>query len=94
MVSWKAYQDLLDRGWRRSGQWVYRPLPDKEAACQCHPYTIRLDANKFQPSKVCPFLAGKCRTILSLILRDAVDRTLNFLMHEQTLQLYPNVKGH
>ena len=53
-LSCEAYQDLLDRGWRRSGQWVYRPLPDKEAACRCHPYTIRLDANKFQPSKVQP----------------------------------------
>ena len=63
-LSCEAYQDLLDRGWRRSGQWVYRPLPDKEAACRCHPYTIRLDANKFQPSKVQP---SQARGVLALV---------------------------
>ena len=51
-VSCEAYQELLDRGWRRSGQWLYRPLPDKQAACHCHPYTIRLDTAQFMPSKV------------------------------------------
>ena len=53
-LSCEAYQDLLDRGWRRSGLWLYRPLPDKQAACKCHPYTIRLDTAAFQPSKVRP----------------------------------------
>ena len=51
-LSCEAYQELLDRGWRRSGQWLYRPLPDKQAACHCHPFTIRLDAAHFVPSKV------------------------------------------
>ena len=53
-LSCEAYQDLLDRGWRRSGLWLYRPLPDKQAVCKCHPYTIRLDTAAFQPSKVWP----------------------------------------
>ena len=48
----EAYQELLDRGWRRSGRWLYRPQPDK-LGCECCPYTIRLDAHKFRPSKVC-----------------------------------------
>ena len=62
-LSCEAYQDLLDRGWRRSGLWLYRPLPDKQAACKCHPYTIRLDTAAFQPSKVWP---GECRLCLVL----------------------------
>eukprot|EP00884_Botryococcus_braunii_P016982 jgi/Botrbrau1/3968/Bobra.0365s0041.1 len=42
------YQELLDSGWRRSGCWLYRPIPD--ATC-CNPYTIRLDVHKFKPDK-------------------------------------------
>ncbi|XP_053306228.1 arginyl-tRNA--protein transferase 1 isoform X2 [Spea bombifrons] len=42
------YQDLIDRGWRRSGKYVYKPL-----MCQtcCPQYTIRLAALNFEPSK-------------------------------------------
>ncbi|CAG8738815.1 7109_t:CDS:2, partial [Acaulospora morrowiae] len=42
------YQDLIDRGWRRSGTCLYKP--DLRNSC-CPQYTIRLDANKFQASK-------------------------------------------
>lgn len=41
------YQDLLDRGWRRSGCFLYRP--DMEKTC-CPSYTIRLKASDFVPS--------------------------------------------
>ncbi|CAF1935437.1 hypothetical protein Bca4012_074571 [Brassica carinata] len=42
------YQALLDRGWRRSGCYLYKP----EMAKTCCPsYTIRLRANDFVPSK-------------------------------------------
>ncbi|CAH8339375.1 unnamed protein product [Eruca vesicaria subsp. sativa] len=42
------YQALLDRGWRRSGCYVYKP----EMAKTCCPsYTIRLRASDFVPSK-------------------------------------------
>jgi len=44
----RDYQDLLDRGWRRSGRYVYKPC--MEITC-CPLYTIRCDANKFQPTK-------------------------------------------
>lgn len=47
----EAYQELLDRGWRRSGRWLYRPQQGK-LGCECCPYTIRLDAHKFRPNKV------------------------------------------
>ncbi|KAI9486987.1 MAG: arginine-tRNA-protein transferase [Benjaminiella poitrasii] len=42
------YQDLIDRGWRRSGKYLYKP--DLEKSC-CPQYTIRLDTTKFAPSK-------------------------------------------
>ncbi|EPS68999.1 hypothetical protein M569_05762, partial [Genlisea aurea] len=43
-----AYQGLLDRGWRRSGCFLYKP--DMEKTC-CPSYTIRLKAADFVPSK-------------------------------------------
>ncbi|KAF8779354.1 hypothetical protein HU200_002619 [Digitaria exilis] len=42
------YQALLDRGWRRSGCFVYKP--EMERTC-CPSYTIRLKANDFICSK-------------------------------------------
>ncbi|XP_022765017.1 arginyl-tRNA--protein transferase 1-like isoform X2 [Durio zibethinus] len=40
--------DLLDRGWRRSGCFIYKP--EMERTC-CPSYTIRLKASDFVPSK-------------------------------------------
>ncbi|KAJ6772637.1 ARGINYL-TRNA--PROTEIN TRANSFERASE 2 [Salix koriyanagi] len=42
------YQELLDRGWRRSGSFLYKP--EMEKTC-CPSYTIRLRARDFVPSK-------------------------------------------
>lgn len=42
------YQALLDRGWRRSGCFLYKP--EMEKTC-CPSYTIRLKAPYFIPSK-------------------------------------------
>lgn len=42
------YQQLLDRGWRRSGSYVYKPV--LEATC-CPLYTIRCPAAMFAPSR-------------------------------------------
>ena len=46
-----SQQELLDRGWRRSGCWLYKP--DLRTTC-CPPYTIRIDVHRFVPSKVPP----------------------------------------
>ncbi|TPX44403.1 hypothetical protein SeLEV6574_g04528 [Synchytrium endobioticum] len=48
VMSCQAYQDLIDRGWRRSGMYLYKP-DLKESCCAC--YTIRLDVTKYQQSK-------------------------------------------
>ncbi|XP_069836356.1 arginyl-tRNA--protein transferase 1 isoform X2 [Dendropsophus ebraccatus] len=42
------YQDLIDRGWRRSGKYVYKPLMSQTC---CPQYTIRLSAPDYQPNK-------------------------------------------
>ncbi|KAI9011247.1 arginine-tRNA-protein transferase [Gaertneriomyces semiglobifer] len=42
------YQHLLDRGWRRSGKYLYKPRLS-ETCCPC--YTIRCDVSAFKPTK-------------------------------------------
>ncbi|KAI0650632.1 arginine-tRNA-protein transferase [Trametes meyenii] len=47
-LSCQVYQEMIDRGWRRSGTYCYKP--DLKRSC-CPQYTIKLDALKFKPSK-------------------------------------------
>ena len=42
------YQTLVDRGFQRSGKFVYRPVMDRTC---CPQYVIRTDVRKFRPSK-------------------------------------------
>ncbi|XP_040608978.1 arginyl-tRNA--protein transferase 1 isoform X6 [Mesocricetus auratus] len=42
------YQDLIDRGWRRSGKYIYKPVMNRTC---CPQYTIRCHPLQFQPSK-------------------------------------------
>lgn len=42
------YQDLIDRGWRRSGQYCYKPTMN--TTC-CPQYTIKCEALNFHPTK-------------------------------------------
>lgn len=52
-LSCEVYQALLNRGWRRAGRWLYRPLAE-HSDCPCSTlHTIRLDVHEFQPNKVC-----------------------------------------
>ncbi|KAI0832538.1 arginine-tRNA-protein transferase [Trametes gibbosa] len=47
-LSCHVYQEMIDRGWRRSGTYCYKP--DLRRSC-CPQYTIKLDALEFKPSK-------------------------------------------
>ncbi|EMF17316.1 arginine-tRNA-protein transferase 1 [Sphaerulina musiva SO2202] len=47
-LSPEHYQELIDRGWRRSGSLLY--LPDASRSCCVH-YTIRLPVSEFKPAK-------------------------------------------
>ncbi|CAM9227330.1 unnamed protein product [Ectocarpus sp. 4 AP-2014] len=42
------YQELIDRGWRRSGTFVYKPVMHETC---CPQYTIRLDVTRFKHTK-------------------------------------------
>ncbi|KRX78869.1 Arginyl-tRNA--protein transferase 1 [Trichinella sp. T6] len=42
------YQKMLDKGWRRSGHYCYKPIHE-ESCCTLH--TIRCDALEFRPSR-------------------------------------------
>lgn len=42
------YEELMTRGWRRSGKYIYRP--DNMKSC-CQQFVIRLEADKFVPNK-------------------------------------------
>jgi arginine-tRNA-protein transferase len=42
------YQDLIDRGWRRSGRYCYKPTMDKTC---CPQYTIKCDVTAFTVTK-------------------------------------------
>ncbi|XP_050062186.1 arginyl-tRNA--protein transferase 1 isoform X2 [Aphis gossypii] len=44
----EAYQDMIDRGWRRAGKYCYKSIMDKTC---CPLYTIRCEALKFEMSK-------------------------------------------
>ncbi|OQR74585.1 arginyl-tRNA--protein transferase 1-like [Tropilaelaps mercedesae] len=48
VLSPQNYQDLIDRGWRRSGKYCYKPSMKKTC---CPQYTIRCNALSFKPSK-------------------------------------------
>ena len=47
-LSLRDYQDLMDRGWRRCGNYYYKP--DVPNGC-CKLFTIRLEASKYQMRK-------------------------------------------
>lgn len=47
-MSVQDYQDLIDRGWRRSGKYCYKPTM---AVTCCPQYTIRCDASSFRLNK-------------------------------------------
>ena len=67
-----AEQSLVDRGWRRSGKYCYKPIMDQTC---CPQYTIRLDANKFSPSKAQRKLARKFRNFIVKGGKTAADET-------------------
>ena len=48
-LSVDEYQCLMERGWRRSGCYVYHPLNNETC---CPQYTIRLDTHEYLPNKV------------------------------------------
>ncbi|KAK9159052.1 hypothetical protein Scep_005626 [Stephania cephalantha] len=67
------YQDLLDRGWRRSGVFLYKP--EMERTC-CPSYTIRLKACDFIPSKEQTRVTKKMQRFLEGVFDDKKSKPL------------------
>ncbi|KAI9179403.1 Arginyl-tRNA--protein transferase 1 [Blastocladiella emersonii ATCC 22665] len=55
------YQRLIDRGWRRSGQYLYKPAMARTC---CPQYAIRLDVTEFRASKQHRLLLNRTRRYL------------------------------
>ncbi|XP_070569102.1 arginyl-tRNA--protein transferase 1-like isoform X2 [Ptychodera flava] len=75
------YQDLIDRGWRRSGKYVYKPTMDKMC---CPSYTIKCEALNFKLSKSQKKLLKKVTKYLTV-----KDSEI-----EKTSQADDEVEGH
>jgi len=48
VMTCQDYQDLIDRGWRRSGRYCYKPTMNKTC---CPQYTIKCEATQFKMTK-------------------------------------------
>ncbi|XP_060521349.1 arginyl-tRNA--protein transferase 1 isoform X2 [Cylas formicarius] len=82
------YQDLIDRGWRRSGKYCYKPSMDKTC---CPQYTIRCDAVNFVLNKSHKKVIKK----FNKFLRDGVLQKKNVLfdnMHDDSCSEYQEHK--
>ena len=68
------YQDLINRGWRRSGKYLYKPVMNRTC---CPLYAIRCEALKFKPSRSQRRVAKRMRAFLvdgkQRILKPAVQ---------------------
>ena len=55
------YQDLIERGWRRSGKYLYKPIMNRTC---CPPYAIRCEALRFKPTRSQRKVARRMRAFL------------------------------
>lgn len=60
-VAGQDYQDLIDRGWRRSGKYMYKPVMNRTC---CPLYAIRCEALRFEPSKSQRRVANRMKSFL------------------------------
>ncbi|KAF9469094.1 arginine-tRNA-protein transferase [Collybia nuda] len=94
LLSCEVYQKMIDRGWRRSGEyrtWCYKP--DLRMSC-CPQYTIRLDALTFKPSKSHRKLLNRyarCRLTLKSKVPHAFS--LNTAVHAAETRFYDGEKS-
>lgn len=65
------YDDLLNRGWRRSGEYCYKPMMQKTC---CRQYPIKLDVDNFQLSKSQKKLLKRVHKFLATGKRNESDK--------------------
>ncbi|XP_055678462.1 arginyl-tRNA--protein transferase 1 isoform X2 [Lutzomyia longipalpis] len=74
VMSVRDYQDLIDRGWRRSGTYCYKPT--NSSTC-CPSYTIRCDALNFKLSKSHKKIIKRVNKFLRDGLKDSGEKESN-----------------
>lgn len=86
------YQNLIDRGWRRSGKYVYKPILNKTC---CPAYTIRLVGILLLSFCCCHFKIVYCFhrcDVLNLKLTKSQKKVLKtfnrFLIHDEKKKNY------
>ncbi|XP_022227635.2 arginyl-tRNA--protein transferase 1 isoform X2 [Drosophila obscura] len=67
------YQDLIDRGWRRCGNYCYK-LKNKDTCCPC--YTIKCDALEFKLTKSNKRILRRMNRFLRDGKRDPVEQAV------------------
>ncbi|PCH41274.1 hypothetical protein WOLCODRAFT_100182 [Wolfiporia cocos MD-104 SS10] len=78
-LSCGVYQKMIDRGFRRSGEYVYKP--DLKRSC-CPQYTIKLDALHFKPSRGQRQLVNRWnRFVLDGDHEDKIDQSVPKCVH-------------
>ncbi|KRY86553.1 Arginyl-tRNA--protein transferase 1 [Trichinella pseudospiralis] len=70
------YQKMLDKGWRRSGHYCYKPIHE-ESCCTLH--TIRCDALEFRPSRSQKRIHRKNFLLLKMLTVSDCNPTCNIL---------------
>ena len=60
-ISTELYNKLIDRGWRRSGAYIYKPNMKKTC---CPQYTIKCDATNFRASRSQKRVIQACNNFL------------------------------
>ncbi|XP_062555478.1 arginyl-tRNA--protein transferase 1 isoform X2 [Armigeres subalbatus] len=73
------YQDLIDRGWRRSGCYCYKP--DMQKTC-CPSYTIKCDAEAFRLNKSHKKIIKRVNKFLKDGLKGKDDAVANEASHD------------
>lgn len=82
-LSVRDYQHMLDAGWRRSGNFLYRP--DLVSSC-CPAYTIRLEADTFVPTSSQKRILKRLRQHLA-----PKTQTVPPVSNEQTASSTPSI---
>uniref|UniRef100_A0A182LS19 Arginyl-tRNA--protein transferase 1 n=1 Tax=Anopheles culicifacies TaxID=139723 RepID=A0A182LS19_9DIPT len=87
-LSCQDYQELIDRGWRRSGCYCYKPM--MEITC-CPSYTIKCDAMNFRLNKSHKKIIKRMNKFLRDGKQEPSERTGQSSSEESTSQ---DMSGH
>ncbi|XP_053680633.1 arginyl-tRNA--protein transferase 1 [Anopheles nili] len=85
------YQDLIDRGWRRSGCYCYKPTMD--VTC-CPSYTIKCDALNFRLNKSHKKIIKKVHNFLRYGIKEPCDGSNEHTKAEEDSSFDQHISGN